>query len=82
MTSAFLCAQCGIDNEVIDNQAAYLRSWMKALKSHTRLVITAASQARKAADLIIGEKESVEVTAAKVDAHASQLHADAMARCR
>lgn len=82
MTSAFLCAQCGIDNEVIENQAAYLRGWMKALKSDARLVVTAASQARKAADLILGEKESSEVTAAKADAHSNQLHADALARQR
>lgn len=47
MTAAFLCAECGIDNSVIENSAAYLQGWMKALKGDSKLVVTAASQAQK-----------------------------------
>lgn len=54
MTSAFLCAHCGIDNSVIQNQAAYLASWLEALKSDPKLVVLAASQAQRAAALILG----------------------------
>lgn len=54
MTAAFLCAHCGIDNSTIPQQAAYLAGWLSALKSDPKLVITAASQAQKAANMILG----------------------------
>lgn len=54
MTSAFLCAHCGIDNSTTDQSAAYLASWVKALKGDPRLVVTAASAAQRAANLILG----------------------------
>lgn len=54
MTAAFLCAHCGIDNSTIDQQAAYLAGWLKALKSDPKMVVSAAAQAQKAANLILG----------------------------
>lgn len=54
MASAFLCAKCGIDNSVIENQAAYLDGWTRAIKSDSRLVVIAAAQASKAAAMITG----------------------------
>ncbi len=54
MTSAFLCAHCGLDNSTIPQQAAYLAGWLKALKAEPKLVITAASQAQRAANMILG----------------------------
>jgi antirestriction protein ArdC len=54
MTSAFLCAKCGIDNEVIESQASYIEGWMKAIKDDHRLIVTAASQAQRAANYIQG----------------------------
>lgn len=54
MTSAFLCAHCGIDNSTTEQTTAYLASWIKALKGDPRLVVTAASAAQKAANLILG----------------------------
>lgn len=57
MTAAFLCAECGIDNSIIENSAAYLKGWMKALTGDSRLVVTAASQAQKAANLILGKAD-------------------------
>ena len=53
MTSAFLCAEMGIDNnDLTGNQAAYLQGWIKALKGDTKLIITAASAAQKAFNFI------------------------------
>ncbi len=57
MTAAFLCAHCGIDNTTTDQTAAYLASWIKALKGDPKLVVQAASQAQKAANLILGIEE-------------------------
>lgn len=54
MTAAFLCAHCAIDNSTIDQQAAYLAGWLKAMKDDPKMVIQAASQAQKAANMILG----------------------------
>lgn len=54
MTAAFLCAHCGIDNSTTDQSAAYLASWIAALKGDPKLVVTAASAAQRAANLILG----------------------------
>jgi antirestriction protein ArdC len=52
--AAFLAGYCGIQNRTINNSAAYLASWLDALKNDSRMVLVAASQAQKAADLILG----------------------------
>src|SRR5216683_4727238 len=55
MGSAMLCGIAGIEQATITNSAAYLQSWIKRLKADSRLVVTAASAAQKAADYIRGE---------------------------
>jgi antirestriction protein ArdC len=61
--SAFLCAQAGITETVIQNQAAYIKGWLRALKNDPKLLIQAAGKAQKAADYIqniqFGESEDV-----------------------
>jgi antirestriction protein ArdC len=52
MGAAFLCGVTGIETQTLDNSAAYLASWLRALKEDKRLVATAAAQAQKAADYI------------------------------
>ena len=54
MTAAFLCGHCGISPSTIENSASYLAGWIERLKGDKRLVIAAAGQAQKAADLILG----------------------------
>lgn len=58
MAAAFLCAEAGIVQATIDNSAAYIGGWLKALKSkdNKALVIQAASQAQKASDYILDRK--------------------------
>jgi antirestriction protein ArdC len=56
MTSAFACASLGIDNTVIDNSTAYIKGWLKKLKSDPSMVVSAAAKASKAFDLIVTEK--------------------------
>jgi antirestriction protein ArdC len=53
MTAAFLGAITGIGNATIDNSAAYIESWLKALKNDKTLIIKAAAQAQRAADYIL-----------------------------
>lgn len=55
MTSAFLCAVSGIDNTRIEQSAAYVEGWRKAINADRRLVVQSASAAQKAADFILGK---------------------------
>jgi antirestriction protein ArdC len=55
MGSAMVCGVAGIEQNTIANSAAYLKSWIARLKSDSRLLISAASAAQKAADCIRGE---------------------------
>lgn len=52
MGSAMLCGVTGIDPSTIANSAAYLKSWIDALRGDSKLIISAASQAQKACDFI------------------------------
>ena len=54
MGAAFLCGVSGIDNHTGDSSAAYIQGWLSVLKDDKRLLIQAASQAQRAADLILG----------------------------
>lgn len=53
--AAFLCARLGIAGEYLDSQAAYVASWLEALKKDKRAIFRAASAAQKAADLVLGK---------------------------
>jgi len=53
MGAAFLCGFTGIENITLDNSAAYVQGWLKALKDDKKLVIIAGAQAQKAADYIL-----------------------------
>ena len=56
MGAAFLCGHAGIER-TIENSAAYIQGWLKALKNDKKLLIMAAAQAQKAADYILNRKE-------------------------
>lgn len=62
MSAAFLCGLSGIERETLDNSAAYLSNWIARLKGDSKLILSAASLAQKAADYISrnGEEKSVE----------------------
>jgi antirestriction protein ArdC len=57
MGAAMLCGVAGIERMTLPNSAAYLRSWIDVLKSDSRMMVSAASQAQKAADYIRGGAE-------------------------
>jgi len=56
MGAAYLCGICGIENETIDNSAAYIHSWLQKLKNDKKFVLQAASYAQLATDYILGIK--------------------------
>jgi antirestriction protein ArdC len=59
MGAAMLCGIAGIERRTIANSAAYLQSWIDVLKSDSRMVVSAASQAQKAADYILGVRHDL-----------------------
>lgn len=59
MAASFLCAQCGIETATLENSAAYLQGWVKALRGDKKLVVTAAANAQKAADYILNAEPRV-----------------------
>lgn len=55
MGAAFLCGQCGIEQATLDNSAAYIASWIRTLRGDPMLAVTAAAQAQKASDWLLGK---------------------------
>jgi antirestriction protein ArdC len=51
--AAFVCARLDIAGEHFENHAAYVASWLKALKDDKRLIFKAASLAQQAADMVL-----------------------------
>lgn len=67
LAAAFLCGHTGIEQETIENSAAYIASWRERLTADKRLIITAAAQAQRASDFILGraaDQSEAEKTAA------------------
>lgn len=62
-----LTARLGIGGEHIDNHAAYVQSWLKALKSDKRHIFKAAAEAQRACDWVMeqGGTSETSVTAAR-----------------
>jgi antirestriction protein ArdC len=57
LSAANLCATAGISATIIDNQAAYLASWIKTLQEDNKAIVWATGQASKAANFILGKTE-------------------------
>ena len=54
MGAALLCAEADIACTTLENQAAYVASWLKVLEEDSRAVVIAAAQAQRAVDRILG----------------------------
>lgn len=50
--AALLCDKTGISNVTLENSAAYVKGWLKALKNDKNMLLTAARDAEKAAGYI------------------------------
>lgn len=62
ITSAFVGAELGLTSHVLDDHAAYMASWLKALKDDKRAIFAAASHAQKAADFLLAFQEPREAS--------------------
>ena len=60
-TAAFLCSETGVLPETLDNNTAYIKSWLKVLKNDPKMLVKAVGRAQKATNHILGtETEKVE----------------------
>ena len=67
-----LCTQAQIDTEPLgDNSAAYIAHWLGHLREDKGLVISAASKAQRAVDLVAGVEAEQEADASERAAVAS-----------
>jgi len=53
MGASFLCGHAGIEHTTLENSAAYIQGWLKALKNDKTLLVHAAAAAQKASDYIL-----------------------------
>jgi antirestriction protein ArdC len=54
MGAAYLCGISDIQRKTIENNAAYIKSWIRTFKDDPKVLIMAAAQAQKAVDYILG----------------------------
>ena len=64
LTASFILADLGIAHHPRADHAAYVASWLKALKQDPRAIFTAASKAQAAADWMWAQQPRTEVLAA------------------
>lgn len=57
MGSAFLSGCAQLQDNSIDNQAAYIASWMKQIQNDPRLIVWASAKAEAAVQYILGESK-------------------------
>ncbi len=57
--AAFVCGECDLTPRV-EQSASYIAGWLKALKDDRKLIVSASSQATKAANYILGVSVAVD----------------------
>jgi len=63
LAASMLAGVCGITPRTLDNSASYLQTWVRRLRGDSKLIVSAASQAQKAADYVRGIAQRAEVEA-------------------
>ena len=70
-----MCTDLGIEAEPRDDHAAYIASWLKALKNDKRTIFQAASHAEKAVGFLHSKQPKAKETAENEDVSAAALAA-------
>jgi antirestriction protein ArdC len=52
--ACFLCAFTEIEQQTLENSAAYIQNWLQVLKDDKRFIVEAAGKAQQAADYLMG----------------------------
>jgi len=56
MGAAYLCGITGIQQETIQNNAAYIKSWIRTFKDDPKVLVMAAAQAQNTVNYILNQK--------------------------
>lgn len=56
MAAAMLCGEVGLLDDTVESSAAYLKNWRDKIAADPRLIVKAAGEAQRAADMILGVK--------------------------
>lgn len=56
--ASFLNAKAGIVGRTLENSASYIANWLRVLRNDKKMIVSAAAQAQKAADYILGVQTS------------------------
>ena len=56
MGAAFLCGITHIEQQTIQNNAAYIKSWIRTFKDDPKILVMAAAQAQNAVNYILNQK--------------------------
>jgi antirestriction protein ArdC len=70
MGASYLKSYAGIPIEKLDNNAAYIQSWLERLKNDKRFIVHASAQAQKATDYILNiknEEKELDLSEAKIE---------------
>ncbi len=54
--AAYLCGITGIGQQTIQNNAAYIKSWIRTFKDDPKILVMAAAQAQNAVNYILNQK--------------------------
>lgn len=60
MGAAYLCGITNLEMETIENNAAYIKSWIRTFKDDPKVLVLAAAQAQKAVDYILIHQSDVQ----------------------
>jgi antirestriction protein ArdC len=56
MGAAYLCGLTDLEQETIQNNAAYIKSWIRTFNDDPKVLVLAAAQAQKAVDYILAHQ--------------------------
>jgi len=56
MGAAYLCGLTNIEQQTIENNAAYIKSWIRTFKDDPKVLVLAAAQAQNAVNYILNQK--------------------------
>jgi len=56
MGAAYLCGLTNIDQQTIENNAAYIKSWIRPFKDDPKVLVLAAAQAQNAVNYMLNQK--------------------------
>jgi antirestriction protein ArdC len=60
MGAAYLCGITNIEQETFENNAAYIKSWVRTFKNDPKVLVLAAAQAQKAVDYMLTNVKEVD----------------------